>query len=68
MYIVEHLVNGYGNVQNVTDILNNVEILVIPFVNPDGYVVSDILCSNYLLLRSTSVNSLVLSLQGRPGW
>ena len=68
MYIVEHLVNGYGNVQNVTDILNKVEILVIPFVNPDGYVVSDILCSNYLLLRYTGVNSLVPSLQGRPGW
>ena len=39
MYIVNYLVNGYGKIKRVTDILNKIELVAVPFVNPDGYVV-----------------------------
>ena len=39
MYIVNYLVNSYGKIKRVTDILDTVELLAVPFVNPDGYVV-----------------------------
>lgn len=41
MYVVNHLLTKYGGTdevaQEVTDILNNVEFIIVPFVNPDGY-------------------------------
>ena len=40
MYIIDHLVSGYGTIENVTKILNDAELVAVPFVNPDGYVVS----------------------------
>ena len=40
MYIIDYLVSGYGQKDNVTRILDNIELVAIPFVNPDGYVVS----------------------------
>ena len=40
MYIVNYLVNSYGKVKRVTDILDTIELVAVPFVNPDGYVVS----------------------------
>ena len=39
MYIVDYLVNSYGKIKRVTDILNKIELVAVPFVNPDGYVV-----------------------------
>ena len=40
MYIIDYLVSGYGQKDDVTEILNSVELVTVPFVNPDGYVVS----------------------------
>ena len=40
MYIIDYLVSGYGKKDDVTKILDSVELVVVPFVNPDGYVVS----------------------------
>lgn len=37
MYIVDHFVNGYRVDAEVTALLDSVELIVIPFVNPDGY-------------------------------
>ena len=40
MYIIDYLVSGYGQKDDVTKILDSVELVAVPFVNPDGYVVS----------------------------
>ncbi|XP_062502732.1 zinc carboxypeptidase-like [Corticium candelabrum] len=37
MYVVDYLVSSYGEVAEVTDLLEKLQILVVPFVNPDGY-------------------------------
>ena len=31
---------SYGNVQRVTNVLDTIELVAVPIVNPDGYVVS----------------------------
>lgn len=36
-YIVSYLVSNYGINEEVTSLLNTVELIVMPFVNPDGY-------------------------------
>ena len=40
MYIINHLLSGYGVMDKVTRILDSIELVAVPFVNPDGYVVS----------------------------
>ena len=40
MYIIDYLVSGYGQKDDVTNILDSIELVAVPFVNPDGYVVS----------------------------
>jgi murein tripeptide amidase MpaA len=40
MYIAERLMEDYGSDQRVTDLLNSVEVVIAPMVNPDGYVYS----------------------------
>jgi carboxypeptidase A2 len=37
MYIADQLVRNYGSDPRITAILDNVEIYIIPIVNPDGY-------------------------------
>ena len=37
-YVVNHLLNGYGNDTQITNLLDSIEYIVVPFVNPDGYV------------------------------
>jgi len=37
MYIVNYLANNYNVDSRVTTLLNEVELIVVPFVNPDGY-------------------------------
>lgn len=37
MYMVDEFVTKYGGDKHITDLLDNLEIIVIPFVNPDGY-------------------------------
>ncbi|XP_065833344.1 carboxypeptidase B-like isoform X2 [Oscarella lobularis] len=37
MYIVDYLLENYGIDERVTTILNELELIIIPFVNPDGY-------------------------------
>ncbi|HEB60348.1 MAG TPA: hypothetical protein ENJ06_00830 [Phycisphaeraceae bacterium] len=37
MYIADQLANGYGNDPEVTSMLDRVEFLIVPLVNPDGY-------------------------------
>lgn len=36
-YIVNHFVTNYGKHDNVTALLDSLEFVVVPFVNPDGY-------------------------------
>ena len=36
LHLIHLLVDGYGNNQRITDIVNNTEIWVVPMVNPDG--------------------------------
>ncbi|XP_065890606.1 carboxypeptidase B-like [Dysidea avara] len=36
-YIVNYLLENYGNNDDVTKLLDSVEFIFIPFVNPDGY-------------------------------
>jgi len=36
-YVVNHLLTNYGISPNVTFLLDTVEYVVVPFVNPDGY-------------------------------
>ena len=48
MYIIDYLVNSYGKVDRVTKILDGIELVAVPFVNPDGYVVSSYLtCTSH---------------------
>jgi hypothetical protein len=37
MFIVDHLLSQYGHSERVTNLLERLEFLVVPFVNPDGY-------------------------------
>jgi murein tripeptide amidase MpaA len=37
MYIVDHLTANYGVERDVTDLLDAVELILVPFTNPDGY-------------------------------
>lgn len=43
MYLAQHLVDSYHVVPNVSHIMDNLEIVLVPFVNPDGYVVGVII-------------------------
>ncbi|MGD8454557.1 MAG: DUF2817 domain-containing protein [Phycisphaerae bacterium] len=36
--LIEYLLENYGTVQRVTDLVDNVEIWIVPTMNPDGYV------------------------------
>ena len=38
MYLVDHFTSNYGVESDVTRLLNEVELIVVPFANPDGYV------------------------------
>ncbi len=40
MYIAKSLVGDYSVKSSVTKLLDNLEVVLVPFVNPDGYVVS----------------------------
>lgn len=37
MFVIDHLVTNYGKKADVTRILDGAEIVLVPFVNPDGY-------------------------------
>ncbi|MFG0243377.1 MAG: M14 family zinc carboxypeptidase [Phycisphaerales bacterium JB054] len=37
LFVVEQLLNGYGNDQQITDLMDRIEFVVVPMVNPDGY-------------------------------
>lgn len=37
LYTLEQLLDGYGANPRVTEILNNVDVVIIPLANPDGY-------------------------------
>lgn len=36
--LINYLVNGYGTVVTATELVDNVEIWIMPLMNPDGYV------------------------------
>jgi hypothetical protein len=38
MYVAEALVNGYGADPYITNLVDNVEFLIVPVANPDGYI------------------------------
>ena len=40
MYLAKYFMDGYGVLSRVTHLMDNLEIILVPFVNPDGYVVS----------------------------
>ena len=37
LYLIEWLVNGYGNNDRATDIVDNTSIFIMPSMNPDGF-------------------------------
>ena len=41
MYLVNHFVRYYGKEghEEITQLMDNLEFVLVPFVNPDGYVV-----------------------------
>ena len=40
MFFADHLINNYGSDPTVTQLVDDVEFIIIPVVNPDGYVYS----------------------------
>jgi carboxypeptidase T len=40
MCVADHFVSGYGSDAHVTELLDELEIVVVPMLNPDGYAVS----------------------------
>jgi carboxypeptidase T len=40
MYTAEQFLAGYGSDQDLTDLIDRTEILIVPVVNPDGYLYS----------------------------
>ncbi len=39
MYIVDYFVQNYKKEAIITNLMDNLEFVLVPFVNPDGYVV-----------------------------
>eukprot|EP00163_Fabomonas_tropica_P019512 TRINITY_DN3422_c0_g1_i2.p2 TRINITY_DN3422_c0_g1~~TRINITY_DN3422_c0_g1_i2.p2 ORF type:complete len:331 (-),score=98.36 TRINITY_DN3422_c0_g1_i2:51-1043(-) len=37
MYLIDHLLTGYGNNANVTHLVDNLRWHIVPIINPDGY-------------------------------
>ena len=37
LYLIEWLVEGYGNNPRATDIINNTDVFIMPSMNPDGF-------------------------------
>lgn len=37
IYLIEYLLNNYGKVDRVTNLVNNVNIFIMPSANPDGF-------------------------------
>jgi len=37
LYLIEWLVEGYGNDPRATDIINNTDVFIMPTMNPDGF-------------------------------
>ena len=54
LFVVEELLNGYGNDQQITDLMDRVEFVVVPMVNPDGY---NYTWTNYRLWRKNRRNN-----------
>lgn len=59
MYIAERLIKDYKVTKKDTHLLEKLEIVLVPFVNPDGYVVS-VIClacvyEGVVLFRATKV-------------
>jgi murein tripeptide amidase MpaA len=53
VFLIEQLITGYGKVDAVTNLLDNLEFVVSPHINPDGYEHSrlhDRMVSSLLLL------------------
>ena len=46
MYLANHLAHGYAEDQLVQHLMNNLEIVMVPFVNPDGYAVGVVTVSH----------------------
>lgn len=54
LFVVEQLLDGYGNDQQITDLLERIEFVVVPMVNPDGY---NYTWTNYRLWRKNRRNN-----------
>ncbi len=42
MYIAEQFVKSYGKDTAMTKLMDELEFVLVPFVNPDGYVVGEL--------------------------
>jgi murein tripeptide amidase MpaA len=54
LFAAESLLNGYGTDQRITDLMDRVEFIVLPMVNPDGYRYT---WTNYRLWRKNRRNN-----------
>ena len=38
LYLIDYLISNYGSISRVTNIVDSVELWIVPLMNPDGYV------------------------------
>ncbi len=57
MYLVNHFVVSYAEDKRIHNLMDNLEFVLVPFVNPDGYVVGVVtnLVSHDTVLRMMSL-------------
>ena len=48
MYLTDYFVRNYRVKPEITHLMNNLEFILVPFVNPDGYVVRVVLAGMQL--------------------
>ncbi|MCL4222093.1 MAG: hypothetical protein KJZ65_12075 [Phycisphaerales bacterium] len=65
MYIAESLLNGYGSDPRVTDLLDECEVIIVPIVNPDGFVYT---WTNYRLWRKNRRGGYGVDLNRNWDW
>ncbi|KAA0217374.1 MAG: hypothetical protein DYG94_00875 [Leptolyngbya sp. PLA3] len=65
MYIAESLLNAYGSDSRVTDLLDECEVIIVPIVNPDGFVYT---WTNYRLWRKNRRGGYGVDLNRNWDW
>jgi len=69
-YVATYLLENYGKIQDVTDLMNFFEWVFIPITNPDGYVYTHVNSNNRLWRknRQTNQGSTCLGVDTNRNW